>query len=50
MSSQLILSTSKDRLKVLDYLRHQDTYDSHNKLHSLLKSIGVDLSGVNWND
>lgn len=46
----ILLSTTEDRLKILDYLRHQEAYDSHKKLHSLLKSIGVDLQGVNWDD
>ena len=46
----ILLSTSPDRLRILNYLRHQEQYDSHKKLHSLCKSIGVDLTGVNWND
>lgn len=45
----ILLSTDQDRLKILDYLRHQDAYDSHKKLNSLLKSIGVEMKGVNWN-
>ena len=45
----ILLSTDKDRLKILDYLRHQDAYDSHNKLNSLLKAVGVKMTGVNWN-
>ena len=44
----ILLSTDEDRLKILDYLRHQEAYDSHNKLKSLLKAVGVDMSGVNW--
>ena len=44
----ILLSTDKDRLAILDYLRHQDAYDSHKKLNSLLKSIGVEMTGVNW--
>lgn len=44
----ILLSTDTDRLRILDYLRHQEAYDSHNKLNSLLKAIGVDMSGVNW--
>lgn len=28
--------------------RHQEAYDSHNKLNNLLKAIGVKLEGVNW--
>lgn len=44
----ILLSTDKDRLRVLDYLRHQEAYDSHNKLNNLLKAIGVKLEGVNW--
>lgn len=46
----ILLSQNEDRLKILNYLRHQEAQDSHKKLHSLLKSIGVDLNGVNWND
>ena len=46
----ILLSTDEDRLRVLNYLRHQEAYDSHKKLHSLLKAIGVDISGVNWDD
>lgn len=46
----ILLSQNEDRLKILNYLRHQEAQDSHNKLHSLLKAIGVDLKGVNWND
>lgn len=46
----ILLSQSSDRLKVLNYLRHQEAQDSHRKLHSLLKAVGVDLQGVNWND
>lgn len=46
----ILLSTSPDRLKVLKYLRHQEAQDSHKKLHSLLKAVGVDLKGVNWDD
>lgn len=45
----ILLSTDKDRLKILEYLRHQDAYDSHNKLNSLLKAVGVEMTGVNWN-
>lgn len=45
----ILLSTDKDRLRILNYLRHQDAHDAHNKLHNLLRSIGVDMSGVNWN-
>ena len=44
----LLLSTDSDRLKVLDYLRHQEAQDSHNKLRHYLKAIGVDMKGVNW--
>lgn len=44
----ILLSTDEDRLKVLEYLRHQDAYDSHNKLNSLLKAVGVEMTGVNW--
>lgn len=44
----ILLSTNKDRLSILEYLRHQDAYDSHNKLNNLLKAVGVDLKGVNW--
>lgn len=46
----ILLSTDQDRLKILNYLRHQEAYDSHQKLHSLLRSVGVEISGVNWND
>ena len=45
----ILLSTDVDRLKILNYLRHQEAYDSHQKLNSLLHSIGVDMTGVNWN-
>ena len=45
----ILLSTDRDRLRILNYLRHQDAHDAHNKLHNLLRSIGVDMSGVNWN-
>jgi hypothetical protein len=45
----ILLSTDADRLKILNYLRHQEAYDSHQKLNSLLHSIGVDMTGVNWN-
>ena len=46
----ILLSTNEDRLKILNHLRHQDQYDSHKKLHSLLRAIGVDMQGVNWDD
>lgn len=46
----ILLSTSPDRLKVLDYLRHQESNDSHQRLNMLLKSIGVELNGVNWDN
>ena len=46
----ILLSTDKDRLRILDYLRHQEGSDSHKKLHSLLKAIGVNLEGVKWDD
>jgi hypothetical protein len=45
----ILLSTNEDRLKILGYLRHQDQQDSHKKLQSLLKAVGVDMKGVNWN-
>ena len=44
----ILLSTDEDRLKILRYLRHQEAYDSHKKLNHLMKAIGVDLKGVNW--
>lgn len=46
----ILLSTDEDRLKVLNYLRHQEAYDSHKKLGSLLKAVGVNMTGVNWKD
>ena len=46
----ILLSTDKDRLEVLKYLRHQEAYDSHNKLRALTKAIGVEIDGVNWGD
>ena len=46
----LLLTRSPERRKILHYLRNQEAQDSHNKLHSLLKSIGVDMTGVNWDD
>ena len=45
---RILLSTDSDRLKILRYLTHQQQRDAHNKLRSLLKSIGVDMTGVNW--
>ena len=44
----ILLSQSKDRLKILSYLRHQEGFESHTKLNHLLKSIGVNMEGVNW--
>lgn len=44
----ILLSSNEERLQILDYLRHQTSYDSHNKLRNLLKSVGVNIKGVNW--
>lgn len=46
----ILLSTNPERLKILNYLRHQEQYDAHNKLHHLLKAVGVQMDGVNWKD
>ena len=44
----ILLSQNEGRLQILEYLRHQENYDSHKKLNSLLKAVGVQLTGVNW--
>lgn len=44
----ILLTQNEDRLKILDYLRHQEASDAHNKLNNLLKSVGVSMTGVNW--
>lgn len=45
----ILLSQNEERLQILEYLRHQDAYDSHNKLNALLKAVGIQMTGVNWN-
>ena len=39
----LLLSSSPDRIEVLNYLRNQESSDAQNKLTSLLKSVGVEI-------
>ena len=39
----LLLSSSNDKLELLQYLRYQESSDATNKLNSLLKSIGVSI-------
>lgn len=46
----ILLSTDRDRLRVLNYLRKQEAFDAHQKLRHLLHAVGVDLTGVNWGD
>lgn len=44
----LLLTQNEERAKVLKYLRHQEQYDSHEKLRHLLKASGIDMQGVNF--
>lgn len=39
----ILLSTDKDRLKILNYLRHQEQNSSHERLDHLLRAVGVDM-------
>ena len=39
----LLLSDTKDKLEILNYLRHQESSDARNKLNSLLKSVGMQI-------
>lgn len=39
----LLMSSTEGRRQVLEYIRHQETSDTRNKLNSLLKASGVDL-------
>lgn len=45
---RMLLSTDSDRLSILRAITRKEQQDSHNKLNNLLKSVGVDMAGVNW--
>lgn len=47
---RILASTNKDRLKVLRYIDEQNGNDAKTKFRSLTKSIGVDITGVNWDE
>lgn len=42
----IVMSTNEDRLKILDYIKHQESSDADNKLKATLKSVGVDIRSL----
>lgn len=42
----LVLTSDKDRLEILEYIKHQEHSDSEDKFVSLLKSVGVEMTPV----
>ena len=45
----ILLSANPDRIKVLDYLRHQEQSHVHEKLDVLMKAVGVEIKGEGIN-
>lgn len=43
---QIVMSTNENRLKILDYLKHQEYSDAENKLMSTLHAVGIDMRAV----
>lgn len=43
----IVMTSSEDRLKILNYMKHQEAQDGENKLINALKAVGVDMMGNN---